>query len=155
MTLFNLGKASIISDFLINYKFGQNCMFQTGLEVVMLNPSFSSMVCMAIIWKWPSLILLYWMLCIYPPGIQDLNILNAYTSSMGFLDKLKRSISGGKEKADDAKDAAARAQKTVDDSAERAKRAADDSAERAKRTADKADNAADDVANASDELKKD
>ena len=56
------------------------------------------------------------MLCIYPPGIQDLNILNAYTSSMGFLDKLKRSISGGKEKADDAKDAAARAQKTVDDS---------------------------------------
>jgi methyl-accepting chemotaxis protein len=95
------------------------------------------------------------MLCIYPPGIQDLNILNAYTSSMGFLDKLKRSISGGKEKTDDAKDAAARAQKTVDDSAERAKRAADDSAERAKRTADKADNAADDVANASDELKKD
>ncbi|MDW0138385.1 MAG: hypothetical protein QOK86_01425 [Nitrososphaeraceae archaeon] len=81
--------------------------------------------------------------------------MNAYTSSMGFLDKLKRSISGGKEKADDAKDAAARAQKTVDDSAERAKRAADDSAERAKRTADKADNAADDVANASDELKKD
>ena len=64
---------------------------------------------------------------------------------MGFLDKLKRSISGGKEKADDAKDAAARAQKTVDDSAERAKRAADDSAERAKRAADKADNAADDV----------
>ena len=95
------------------------------------------------------------MLCIYPPGIQDLNILNAYTSSMGFLNKLKRSISGGKEKADDAKDAAARAQKAVDDSAERAKRAADDSAERAKRTADKADNAADDVANASDELKKD
>ena len=84
------------------------------------------------------------MLCIYPPGIQDLNILNAYTSSMGFLDKLKRSISGGKEKADDAKDAAARAQKTVDDSAERAKRAAD-----------KADNAVDDSANASDELKKD
>ena len=82
--------------------------------------------------------------------------MNAYTSSMGFLDKLKRSISGGKEKADDAKDAAARAQKTVDDSAERAKRAAaDDSAERAKKTADKADNAADDVANASDELKKD
>ena len=70
--------------------------------------------------------------------------MNAYTSSMGFLDKLKRSISGGKEKADDAKDAAARAQKTVDDSAERAKR-----------TADKADNAAEDVANASDELKKD
>ena len=84
------------------------------------------------------------MLCIYPPGIQDLNILNAYTSSMGFLDKLKRSISGGKEKADDAKDAAARAQKTVDDSAERAKKAAD-----------KADSAVDDVANASDELKKD
>ena len=84
------------------------------------------------------------MLCIYPPGIQDLNILNAYTSSMGFFDKLKRSISGGKEKADDAKDAAARAQKTVDDSAERAKRAAD-----------KADNAVDDSANASDELKKD
>lgn len=63
---------------------------------------------------------------------------------MGFLDKLKRSLAGGKEKADDSKDAAAKAQKTVDDSAERAKRAAD-----------KADNAIDDSANASDELKKD
>ena len=64
---------------------------------------------------------------------------------MGFLDKLKRSIAGGKEKADDSKDAAAKAQKTVDDSAERAKRAADDSAERAKRAADQTDNAVDDV----------
>jgi len=90
-----------------------------------------------------------------PPGIQDLNILNSYTILMGFLDKLKRSIAGGKEKADDTKDAAARAQKTVDDSADRAKKAVDDSADRAKRAADKTDNAADDVANASDELKKD
>jgi hypothetical protein len=81
------------------------------------------------------------MLLIYPPGIQDLNILNTYTISMGFLDKLKRGLAGGKEKADDAKDAAAR---TVDDSAERAKRAAN-----------KADNAVDDTTNASDELKKD
>jgi hypothetical protein len=81
------------------------------------------------------------MLLISPPGIQDLNILNNYTTSMGFLDKLKRSLAGGKEKADDA---AARTQKTVDDSAERAKKAAD-----------KADNAVDDSANASDELKKD
>jgi hypothetical protein len=89
---------------------------------------------------------------INPPGIQDLNILNTYTISMGFLDKLKRGLAGGKEKADDA---AARTQKTVDDSAERAKRAADDSAERAKRAADKADNAIDDSANASDEIKKD
>jgi ElaB/YqjD/DUF883 family membrane-anchored ribosome-binding protein len=94
-------------------------------------------------------------LLIYPPDIQALNILSTYTISMGFLDKLKRSLAGGKEKADDSKDAAARAQKTVDDSAERAKRAADDSAERAKRAADKADNAVDDSANASDELKKD
>ena len=84
------------------------------------------------------------MLGIYPPYVQDLNILNTYTRTMGFLDKLKRAIAGGKDKADDVKDAAARAQKTVDDSAEKAKGAAD-----------KADNAVDDAAAASDELKKD
>jgi hypothetical protein len=60
---------------------------------------------------------------------------------MGFLDKLKRSIAGGREQANDVKDAAAKAQKSVDDSAERAKKAAD-----------RVDNAVDD---ASDELKKD
>ena len=60
---------------------------------------------------------------------------------MGFLDKLKRSIAGGREKADDVKDAAAKAQKSVEDSAEKAKKAAD-----------RVDNAVDD---ASDELKKD
>lgn len=81
------------------------------------------------------------MLFIYAPDIQDLNILNTYTISMGFLDKLKRGLAGGKGKADDAKDAA---QKTVDDSAEKVKRAAD-----------KADNTVNNSANASDELKKD
>jgi len=45
--------------------------------------------------------------------------------SMGFLDKLKKSIMGGKEKADEAKAAAAKAEKAVDDSAEKAKRAAE------------------------------
>jgi F0F1-type ATP synthase membrane subunit b/b' len=64
---------------------------------------------------------------------------------MGFLDKLKRSIAGGKDKADDVKDAAARAQKTVEDSAEKAKQAVEDSAEKAKQAADKADNASDEL----------
>jgi hypothetical protein len=100
----------------------------------------------------PRSILLYLIHLIYPLGIQDLNILNTYTISMGFLDKLKRGLAGGKEKADDTKDAA---QKTVEDSAEKAKRAAEDSAEKAKRAADKVDNAVDDSASASDELKKD
>ncbi len=59
---------------------------------------------------------------------------------MGFLDKLKKGILGTKEKADDVKDAAARAEKKVEDSAERVKKAADK---------------ADDAAAASDELKKD
>ena len=71
---------------------------------------------------------------------------------MGFLDKLKKSIMGVKEEADDTKDAAAR---TVDDSAEKAKRAVDDSAEKVKRAGDKAENAVDDAEAASDELKKD
>ena len=81
---------------------------------------------------------------------------------MGFFDKLKNAIIGGKEKADDTKDAAARANRTVDDTAERAKRAGDkaqnavdDTAERAKRAGDKAKNAVDDANAASDELKKD
>jgi predicted small secreted protein len=39
---------------------------------------------------------------IYPPDIQDLNILNTYTILMGFLDKLKRGLAGGKEKAENA-----------------------------------------------------
>ena len=105
-------------------------------------------------------------------------------SLMGFLDKLKQAIMGTREFADDTKDAAARAGRTVDDSAERAKRAADNTAERAKRAADdsadkvkrasseseravdnsaekvkragdKAENAVDDADAASDELKKD
>ncbi|HEY7694691.1 MAG TPA: hypothetical protein VH797_01150 [Nitrososphaeraceae archaeon] len=67
---------------------------------------------------------------------------------MGFLDKLRRGIAGGKEKADEAKDAAARAQRAVDDSADKAKREVDESADKAKRAADKADNAVDDAANA-------
>jgi cell division septum initiation protein DivIVA len=71
---------------------------------------------------------------------------------MGFLDKLKRGIAGGKEKADDVKDAAARAQRAADETADKAKRAADETADKAKRAADRADNAVD---NASDELKKD
>jgi hypothetical protein len=83
------------------------------------------------------------------PRVQDLNILSTYTIPMGFLDKLKKGIMGGKEKAEDAKDAAARTQKTVEDSAEKAKKAVEDSAEKTKRAADKADNAVD------DELKKD
>jgi hypothetical protein len=59
---------------------------------------------------------------------------------MGFLDKLKKAIRGGKENADDAKVAAAKAEAKVDESADNAKRAAD-----------KTENAVDD---ASDELKK-
>jgi hypothetical protein len=74
---------------------------------------------------------------------------------MGFLDKLKRGIAGGKEKADDAKEAAARAQRAVDESADKAKRAVDESADKAKRAGDKAENAAEDIDAASDELKKD
>lgn len=74
---------------------------------------------------------------------------------MGFLDKLKKGIMGTKEKADDTKDAAARAHRTVDDSAKKAERAADDSAEKVKRAGDKAENAVDDADAASDELKKD
>jgi hypothetical protein len=60
---------------------------------------------------------------------------------MGFLDKLKRSIMGGTEKAaDKTKGAAAKAEKAVDDTADKAKRAAD-----------RAENAVDD---ASEESKK-
>jgi hypothetical protein len=60
---------------------------------------------------------------------------------MGFLDKLKKGILGGKEKAaGGAKVAAAKAEKGVDDTADKAKRAAD-----------KAENAVDD---ASEESKK-
>jgi len=62
-------------------------------------------------------------------------------TDMGFLDKIKKSIMGGKEKAaGEAKTAAAKAQKAVDDTAEKAKQAAD-----------RADKAVDD---ASDESKK-
>lgn len=85
---------------------------------------------------------------------------------MGFLDKLKQAIIGATEKADDTKDAAARARRTVDDSTEtakrsvddsakRAERAVDDSAEKVKRAGNKAENAVDDTKAASDELKKD
>ena len=63
---------------------------------------------------------------------------------MGFLDKIKKAISGGKEKADEAKIAAAKTEIKVDESADKAKR-----------TADKAENAVDDTSDASDELKKD
>jgi methyl-accepting chemotaxis protein len=90
---------------------------------------------------------------------------------MGFLDALKKIILGTKEKADDVKDAAARAGRKVDDTADKTKRAADKnndvkdaaaraerkvdaSADKTKRAADKADNAVDDTAAASDELKK-
>ena len=74
---------------------------------------------------------------------------------MGFLDKLKRAIEGGKEKADDAKNAAARAQRAVDETADKTKRAVDETADKTKRAADRADNAVDDAADATDELKKD
>ena len=74
---------------------------------------------------------------------------------MGFLDKLKMAIMGAKEKADDTKDAAARAHRTVDDSSERAKRTVDDSSDKVKRAGNKAENAVDDADAASDELKKD
>ena len=63
---------------------------------------------------------------------------------MGFLDKIKKAISGGKEKEDEAKIAAAKTEVKVDESADKAKR-----------TADKAENAVDDTSDASDELKKD
>jgi hypothetical protein len=63
---------------------------------------------------------------------------------MGFLDKIKKAISGGKEKADKAKIAAAKTEVKVDESADKAKR-----------TADKAENAVDDASDASEELKKD
>ena len=63
---------------------------------------------------------------------------------MGFLDKIKKAISGGNEKADAAKIAAAKTEVKLDESADKAKR-----------TADKAENAVDDTSDASDELKKD
>ncbi|MDW3667880.1 MAG: hypothetical protein QOA57_07160, partial [Nitrososphaeraceae archaeon] len=63
---------------------------------------------------------------------------------MGFLDKIKEAIRGGKEKSDDAKMAAAKTEVRVDESADKAQRAAD-----------KAENAVDDTSDASDELKKD
>jgi len=63
---------------------------------------------------------------------------------MGFFDKLKKGIMGGKDKADEAKVAAAKAEKAVHDTAEKTKRAAD-----------KGEKAVDDAADASDELKKD
>ena len=74
---------------------------------------------------------------------------------MGFLDKLKRGIAGGKDKADDSKVAAIKAQRAVNEAADKAKGGVDEAADKAKRAADRADNAADDAANASDELKKD
>ena len=74
---------------------------------------------------------------------------------MGFLDKLKRGIAGGKEKTDGVKDTAARAQRADDEAADKAKRAVDEAADKAKRAADRADNAVDKADNASDELKKD
>lgn len=48
---------------------------------------------------------------------------------MGFLDKIKKAFSGGKEKTVDAKKTAAKSQKAADDSAERAKRAADNTSD--------------------------
>ena len=63
---------------------------------------------------------------------------------MGLLDKIKKAISGGKEKEDEAKIAVAKTEVKVDESADKAKR-----------TADKAENTVDDTSNASDELKKD
>jgi len=63
---------------------------------------------------------------------------------MGFFDSLKKVIRGGKEKADEAKIAASKAEAKVDETVERAKRAAE-----------KAENAVDDASDASDELKKD
>ena len=63
---------------------------------------------------------------------------------MGFLDKIKEAIRGGKEKSDEAKIAAAKTEVKVDESADKAKR-----------TADKTKNTVDDTSNASDELKKD
>ncbi len=59
---------------------------------------------------------------------------------MGFFDKIKKSIFGGKDATDKAKVAASKAEKAVDDTADKAKEAAN-----------KAEKAVDD---ASDELKK-
>ena len=105
--------------------------------------------------------------------IQYLNILNTYNYFMGFLDKIKRSIMGVRDKSDEIKDAAARAKRTVDDSVNRTERAVDDSAERIKRAGETTERAVDDSAErikkagektkdavddteaASDELKKD
>jgi hypothetical protein len=73
---------------------------------------------------------------------------------MGFLDKIKRSIMGVRDKSDEIKDAAARANRTVDDSVNRTERAVDDSADRIKRAGEKTKDAVDDTEAASDELKK-
>jgi hypothetical protein len=74
---------------------------------------------------------------------------------MGFLDKLKRAIAGGKGKVDDTKDAAAKAQRAVDEAADKVKGEVDEAADKVKRDVEKADKAVDDAASASDELKKD
>ena len=63
---------------------------------------------------------------------------------MGFIDKIRQAILGSKEKAADAKYAAARAERKVDGSANKAKRAANES-----------DDAVEDAAAGSNELKKD
>jgi hypothetical protein len=80
---------------------------------------------------------------------------------MGFLEKIKEAILGGKEKSDEAKIAAAKTKAKVDESADKAKRDAaktkvkvDESADKAKRAGDKAENTVDDMSDASDELKK-
>ena len=73
---------------------------------------------------------------------------------MGFLDKLKRSITGIKDESNKIKDSAARANKTVDDSVDRTERRVDESADRVKRAGDKAKDAVDDTDAASEDFKK-
>ena len=58
---------------------------------------------------------------------------------MGFLDKIKKAFSGGKEKSDDAKKTAAKTQKAADDSTEKAKRAADNTSDAANDSAESLD----------------
>ena len=64
--------------------------------------------------------------------------MNTYYISMGFLDKLKRGIAGGKDKVDDAKEATTKAPRAVNESADKVKGEVDEAADKAKRAADKA-----------------
>jgi F0F1-type ATP synthase membrane subunit b/b' len=69
---------------------------------------------------------------------------------MGFLDTIKKALSGGKTKADDAKVAAAKGKTKVNEAAEKTETKVNEAVDKSKRAADKADKEVDDV---SDDLK--